>query len=347
MSWSGGYAEWVEGDTAYLSIAFTWLLDKAYMNALKQRALGRTVRVGGPALFQLKMQHELAALDGVLVGGDYPEAVTKHNPQGTFFSRGCPGSGTEEKPKPCPFCLVPPMEGTKFTLIPDAVPRPVLCDNNLSALPAHYQQHIIDRYLAARVPLLDANSGFEPRTFTPDVFARWKPLMDNTAGLRDQNGEKFEGSAWRFAYDDMHERDQVHAVMRMLADVRSKRKRVYVLIGNEPFGECMQRIREVIAGGCEPHVQPEIKLSSHERRPWVKASCGWEEEAVRRGIVVGRRDESLTPGEKLLRQVARWANSFSYKKCTFDEWDPTRNNARSRPVYDATQGLFTEEPVAG
>lgn len=30
MSWSGGYAEWTEGGTAFLSISFTWLLDKAY-----------------------------------------------------------------------------------------------------------------------------------------------------------------------------------------------------------------------------------------------------------------------------------------------------------------------------
>ncbi len=37
--------------------------------------------------------------------------------------------------------------------------------------------------------------------------------------------------------------------MKMLAAEPQKRKRVYVLIGNEPYAECMQRIREVIAKG--------------------------------------------------------------------------------------------------
>ena len=39
-------------------------------------------------------------------------------------------------------------EGREFTLRPDFQVRPILCDNNLSALPAEYQKHIIDRYRA-------------------------------------------------------------------------------------------------------------------------------------------------------------------------------------------------------
>ena len=42
--------EWVDGDTACLSIAFTWLLDHAFSRALWYRALGYKVRAGGPAL---------------------------------------------------------------------------------------------------------------------------------------------------------------------------------------------------------------------------------------------------------------------------------------------------------
>ena len=70
----------------------------------------------------------------------------------TIASRGCPVG--------CWFCIVPKMEGKAFTTLPDFPVRPVLCDNNLSALPANYQQFIVDRYLSAGVPLLDANSGF-------------------------------------------------------------------------------------------------------------------------------------------------------------------------------------------
>jgi hypothetical protein len=298
VSWSGGYAEWVEGDTAYLSIAFTWLLDQAYARALWYRALGLKVRAGGPALFLVQMKHELAGLDGVAVGGDVPEAVTRHNPDATFFSRGCDQG--------CGFCIVPAMEGNTFTLIPDAVPRPILCDNNLSGLDADYQEHIIRRYQEAGVTLLDANSGFEPHSFTPDVYARWKPLVNAGRG------------PWRFAYDDMPERLPVLQVMRMLADEPARRKKVYVLIGNEPFAECMQRIQEVIDHGCEPHVQPVMKLNALEKRPWVRHD--WTEQK--------------------LKDVARWANGFVWRRAPFAEYDRARKNS-AEPTYDATQGLFT------
>src|SRR3546814_6661850 len=68
------------------------------------------------------------------------------------------------------------MEGKAFTLLPEFTPRPVLTDNNLSALPSDFQQHIVDRYTAAGVPLLDANSGFEPKTFDQNVYERWRPI---------------------------------------------------------------------------------------------------------------------------------------------------------------------------
>lgn len=39
-SWVNGLAEWTEGDTAFLSIAFTWRLDDACMRAQWYRAQG-------------------------------------------------------------------------------------------------------------------------------------------------------------------------------------------------------------------------------------------------------------------------------------------------------------------
>jgi len=38
MSWPGGLAEWQEGDTVYLSIAFAWMLNDAYSRALFAKA---------------------------------------------------------------------------------------------------------------------------------------------------------------------------------------------------------------------------------------------------------------------------------------------------------------------
>src|SRR5262245_29720623 len=177
--WIGGLAEWQDGDTTYLSVAFTWKLDEAFARAQFARACGQRVVAGGPALFLNKMKHELA--DVAEIRSDFPDAIAKHNPAATIASRGCPVG--------CWFCIVPAMEGREFTLLPDFPVRPILCDNNLSALPANYQDYIIRRYQETGTPLQDANSGFEPITFTEEVYRRWKPLLNAGKG------------PWRFAYD--------------------------------------------------------------------------------------------------------------------------------------------------
>lgn len=307
--WIDGLASWQDDDTLYLSIAFTWELDRAYTMALFARSVGQRVVAGGPALFLVKMQHILADVAEIptktvirdgrprVLPGDYPDAIRFHNSTATFASRGCPVG--------CSFCIVPALEGEEFTLLPDFPVRPILCDNNLSALPADYQQHIIDRYNASGVPLLDANSGFEPRTFTPDVYERWKPLINKGQG------------PWRFAYDESGERTQVHRVMKMLEAESSRRKRVYVLIGNEPFDDCMQRIQEVIDGGCEPYVQPYIKLSALEKRPHVRFD--WTAQR--------------------LADVQRWCNGWAWKKVPFGEYQRAMRNAKPVPEEQGVLAL--------
>ena len=292
--WSKGLAEWREGDTVFLSVAFTWKLDDAYMRAVFAKAQGLKVRAGGPAMFLAKMKHRLA--DVAEVGGDVPDAIAHHNPDATVASRGCPVG--------CWFCIVPAMEGKSFTLLPDFPVRPVLCDNNLSGLPADYQDHIIRRYQDEGVPLRDANSGFEPITFDRTVYERRKPLINAGRG------------PWRFAYDETSERNDVLRVMQMLSDEPARRKRVYVLIGNEPFDDCMGRIQDVIDNGCEPHVQPFMKLNSLERKPHPRHD--WN--------------------RQLLIDVARWANGWVWKKAPFAEY--RRSSRKSPERYDERQGLF-------
>jgi hypothetical protein len=292
--WAGGLASWEVDETVYLSVAFTWQLDRAYSMALFAKALGKRAVAGGPALFLAKMQHIIT--DVAEIGTSYPDAIAHHNPLATMASRGCPVG--------CYFCIVPAMEGKEFTLLPDFPVRPILCDNNLSALPADYQDHIIARYIDAGVPLIDANSGFEPITFTDDVYARWAPLINAGRG------------PWRFAYDETKERADVLRVMKMLALENQKRKRVYVLIGNEPFDECMARIQEVIDHGCEPHVQPYMKLVALERKPVVRFD--WTDQK--------------------LRDVARWANGHVWKRAPFAEYS---RSLKTRPADTWTADIFT------
>ena len=114
MSWSNGLAEWIEGDTAYLSVAFSWRLPDAYQRAVWLRAQGYRVRAGGPGMFAPSLRRYLA--DVAELGGEV-DALTHHNPQATIASRGCPVG--------CYFCIVPKMEGLTFTLLPDFTPRPI------------------------------------------------------------------------------------------------------------------------------------------------------------------------------------------------------------------------------
>lgn len=303
MSWIGGLAEWVEGDTAFLSIAFTWKIDEAIEKAMIHRFLGREVVVGGPGIFSSSIRKLIEPY--ATIGAPVLDAVRFHNPLATRASRGC---SAQERGCKVP-CIVPAMDGKEFSLLPDFPVRPVLCDDNLSALPIEYQKFIISRYVAEDVPLTDANSGFEPATFTDEIYQLWKPINKGP---------------WRFAFDEAGDREAAHRVMKMLRDVSGKNKRVYVLIGNEPFDECMGRIREVIELGCEPYVQPVMRLNARERKPWVRFD--WTEEK--------------------LQDVTRWANQWVWRKVPFSEYNRKLNKKRSAAaveVYDDQQGLFVYE----
>ena len=159
--WIGGLAEWREGNTAFLSVAFTWKLNEAFDRANFLRAQGLNVKAGGPALFLVKMKHILA--DVAECGTEYPDAVFRHNPNATFASRGCPVG--------CWFCIVPKMEGKEFKLLDNFPVRPILCDNNLSALPADYQDHIISRYKAEGVELIEWTSGRQAGRLTSHLLS--------------------------------------------------------------------------------------------------------------------------------------------------------------------------------
>lgn len=278
MRWSNGYIEWVDGDTAFISIAFSWKLDTAYQRAVWYRAEGYKVRVGGPGIFNTK--HNIT--DVAELGGE-AEALIRHNPNATKASIGCPVN--------CYFCIVPKVEGKNFTLLPDFTPRPILCDNNLSALPIEYQEHIIQKFKKFDVPLLDANSGFEPRTFDEGTYRRWKAI---------------NRGAWRFAYDETKEEDDVYKVVKILKDEPSYKKRVYVLIGNEPVDDCFRRITQIIEWGCEPFAQPMISLNSLKKSPLIRHD--WTKQK--------------------LRDLSRWTNRWMWRKIPFSEYD--RNYGRGK-----------------
>lgn len=282
--WKNGLVEWTHGNTAYISAVFSWCLDDAYSRAVWYKALGYTVKIGGPALYARRVD-----FDGIAdMGGDYPDAIWQHNHQATFASRGCPVG--------CWFCIVPKAEGAEFTLLPDFPVRPILCDANLSALPADYQDYIVKRYLEHRIPLLDACQGFEPATFTEDVYNRWKVINQGD---------------WRLGYDESSEGDAVRRMLTILKHLPSRKKRVYVLIGNEPLDTCLGRIRQVIDWGGEPFAMPFVPLNAHTRTPSIRYDWTHQD----------------------LINMARWSNRHIYKYADFSEY----NQAMARRYHDPMQ----------
>lgn len=107
------------------------------------------------------------------------------------------------------------------------------------------KQHIINRYREFGVPLLDANSGFEPRTFDELTYRRWKPILRGP---------------WRFALDERRELPDVKRMMlsTSLRDESPRRKQV---IGNEPIETCYERATQIIAWDGEPFCQYVLPLN--------------------------------------------------------------------------------------
>ena len=281
--WIKGVAHWRDDSTktVYISVAFTWRLPQARKGAEIARDFGYRAIVGGPGVFTQKKYIS----DVAEIGTEWPDAIALHNPMATRASRGCPVG--------CWFCIVPKMDGKTFTLLPDFPVRPILCDDNLSALPADFQQHIVNRYLATGTPLLDANSGFEPATFDEEVFRRWKPVLKGP---------------WRFGFDENTEGHEVERVMKMLKKngVSARRMQVYTMIGHESFEVSMSRIRRVIDWGGEPYAQPFIKLNALVKEPNIRHD--WTAQK--------------------LRHVQRWVNRHLWRKTRFEDYNASAKTNR-------------------
>jgi hypothetical protein len=265
-------------DLVALSVIFSWHAPAARAIALLVKGQSE-VWCGGPGMARLKKWwREETGLD-CTVGLD-PRFERQHGDyRMTFASRGCPVG--------CWFCIVPKIEGLTFTLYRDFTPAPVLCDNNLSALPVEFQEHIIRRYRETGTRLLDANSGFEPKAFDEGTYGRWKAVIRGKA-------------PWRLAFDETGEAEDVRRMLGILRPVSASLKRVYVLIGNEPIEACLDRVLQVIDWGGEPYCQPVVLLDALTKTPWV------------------RHDWTVT----LLRDFARYVNRHLWRKLPFWEYRP-------------------------
>jgi hypothetical protein len=234
----------VDFELVCLSAIFSWDVPKGVQSAL--RGSGYEVWVGGPGFAHMAdWWRDRTGMEATL-GLDARFERQRGTYRMCFAARGCPVN--------CHFCGVTAWEGKSYSLDWDFQPVPILCDNNLTDEPIEFQEHIIRRYRETGVPLLDANSGFEPKNFTAETYRRWKPILRGP---------------WRLGYDYLAERSAVKRVLNILKAEPPKRKRVYVMIGNEPFDFCLQRATEVVEWGGEPYCQPYLPKTATDRHEYV------------------------------------------------------------------------------
>lgn len=230
-------------DLVCLSAIFSWDVPSGVDIALRARC---EVWSGGPAFLHMADWWKKNTGMQATVGLDPRFELQRGDYRMTFAARGCPVG--------CHFCIVPKLEGSKYILDWDFEPTPILCDNNITDEPVEFQDHIVRRYQETGTKLLDANSGFEPRNFTQETYNRWRGILRGP---------------WRFGYDYLPERSAAKRMLSILRDEPTKKKRVYVLIGNEPFEACLQRATEVIEWGGEPYCQPLMPQTALDRREYV------------------------------------------------------------------------------
>jgi len=254
--WSGGYVEWIERDVAYLSIVFSWQLQRAYQRAIWLRTQGYFVRAGGPAVI---LNPSVLAGVAIQLDGGGTTALPHHNPNATFTSRGCI--------RKCPFCAVPRIEGDLVEL-DDWEPKPIVCDNNLLACSRRHFDQVIDRLK----PLsdIDFNQGLDARCLTNYHANRLAELRLKVI---------------RLAWDDVRLESQFMAAFHTLrrAGIPARMIRAYVLIGfNDTPEDAFYRLEAIRALGMWPNPMRYQPLDAQRRNEYV--APGWTHKELQRYV---------------------------------------------------------------
>jgi len=250
--WKAGLVDWIEGNTAYLSVVFSWNMPDARQRVIGYGNLGYQVKVGGPAV---AYRPEYLA-DVAEVIEDYPDAVALHNPNATFTQRGCVRS--------CKFCIVPKIE--TMGELSDWPIRPIVCDNNFLACSEGYFNRAIDRLKP--LAKVDFNQGLDARLMTA---AR----ADRLAEL-DMRGV-------RLAWDHIGmEKSFLQAVQLLTgAGFPSNVLRTYVLIGfNDTPEDALYRLETVRGLGIWPNPMRYQPLNALNRNEYI--APGWTDAELKR-----------------------------------------------------------------
>jgi len=238
--WPKKAIDWIEGNTAFVSVPFTWELPRAYSRCIFLKQQGYKVRAGGPAVSLMPdYLRDVAEIGGAV------DALWHHNPDATFTSRGCI--------RECGFCAVPKIEG-ELKELDEWKPKPIICDNNFLACSGRHFDKVIDSLKAFKG--VDFNQGLDARLLTEYHAGRLAEL-DCTI---------------RLAWDHIGPESQVFkAIETLLRAGFSKRNiRIYVLIGyDDTPRDALYRLETLKAFGIWPNPQRYNPLDTLKRDSYV------------------------------------------------------------------------------
>ena len=237
-----GYLEWQEGNTAYLSVVFSWHLQTAYQQAIWWRAQGYKVIAGGPAVdYNPGFLSDVAKINGAA-----PVVLERHNPNATRTSTGCIRN--------CPFCVVPRIEGALVEL-KRWDPRPMVCDNNLLACSQVHFDRVIDRLKP--VKQVDFNQGLDARCLT---------------AYKAQRLLELDLKCLRLAWDSLSYERSFHRAFELLtkSGFPANKIHVYVLLGFEDTPEdALYRLETIRGLGAWPNPMRYQPLGAKVKNEYV------------------------------------------------------------------------------
>jgi len=240
-NWSSGLIEHIENYTAYISVVFSWMMQDAFQRAIWLKAQGYRVMAGGPAVsMNPGCINEVADIEGEW------SALSYHNPDATFTSRGCIRN--------CKFCAVPKIEGHLIELT-DWEPKPIVCDNNLLACSLKHFDNVIDRLNPIRG--VDFNQGLDARLLTKHHAERLAEL---------------DLYAVRLAWDHIGLENQYMAAFQILRDagIPARKIRTYVLIGyKDTPDDALYRLQTIKDLGSWPNPMRYQPLDAQRKNEYV------------------------------------------------------------------------------
>ncbi|MBV6343577.1 hypothetical protein [Candidatus Magnetobacterium casense] len=255
MSWGKSIIYWREDDEVFVSVPFTWYLPMARRLCEVSIEAGRCVHAGGPAVDL--MPEYLAGVAEYIGGSLWPSPISRHNPDATFTTRGCPNR--------CKFCAVPVIEGDLRELS-DWIPAPIICDNNLLAASAQHFDLVIDRLKPFKG--VDFNQGLDARLLNTHHIERLQELCLPKL---------------RFAFDHVSLENKVmSAIERVLkAGFAHRRLGCYVMFGFEDSPEdALYRAETIKAKGIKPFPQRYQPLNALKKDSWI--GQGWTAQEMHR-----------------------------------------------------------------